>query len=253
MGEVSDSKPEDPDTAGTTASAGSRRIGLPQYQKIARLLLREIASGHLPDGARLLPERELARRYDTAVGTLRKALHLLEAEGRLERIQGSGNYVRAAGVRDSVYSLFRLEALDQRGAPNASLISIGLVEKPGDVPQFGLAATATRIRRIRRLGKTPVALEEIWLDASVGVLQRDQISDALYLDYADHLQLLIHDVEDRVSIGVIPRWRPPAFPLANGSNCGFVERFARTDNRVAIEFSRTWFDPATCFYVQRMQ
>ena len=61
----------------------------------ARLLIREIMAGRLADGARLPSEREMAAGLNVAVGTLRRGLQDLQDKGLLERIQGSGNYVRA--------------------------------------------------------------------------------------------------------------------------------------------------------------
>ena len=47
---------------------------LPIYLRISELLAREIAAGHLLDGERLAPERELSARFGVSVGTLRKSL-----------------------------------------------------------------------------------------------------------------------------------------------------------------------------------
>ena len=49
------------------------RLSLPKYVQIAEMLIREIAAGHLADGARLAPEREMAATLGTSVTTLRKA------------------------------------------------------------------------------------------------------------------------------------------------------------------------------------
>jgi GntR family transcriptional regulator len=89
--------------------AGHRPDALPIYMQISEILIRDIASGRLVDGQKLPPERDFAKAHGTTVGTLRKALLLLERKGLLERRQGSGNYVRAGGAVDSVYSMLRLE------------------------------------------------------------------------------------------------------------------------------------------------
>ncbi|MBA4489430.1 GntR family transcriptional regulator [Paracoccus sp. S1E-3] len=47
-------------------------------------MAREIAAGHLLDGERLAPERELAARFGASVGTLRKSLAELTGQGLLE-------------------------------------------------------------------------------------------------------------------------------------------------------------------------
>ncbi|MEL6700823.1 MAG: GntR family transcriptional regulator, partial [Pseudomonadota bacterium] len=66
---------------------------LPKHLQIGEMLVREIASGRLADGARLPSERQMASELNVAVGTLRRALDDLTERGLLERVQGSGNYV----------------------------------------------------------------------------------------------------------------------------------------------------------------
>ena len=73
----------------------STQQSLPKYLQISELLIRDIAAGRLEDGARLPTERDLATQLSTSVGTLRKALSELERQGLLERIQGTGNYIRS--------------------------------------------------------------------------------------------------------------------------------------------------------------
>ena len=51
---------------------------LPKYVQISERLIREIAAGHIADGARLPPERDMAAEFGIAVGTLRKSLADLE-------------------------------------------------------------------------------------------------------------------------------------------------------------------------------
>ena len=69
------------------------KTALPKYVQTAELLIREIAAGRLPDGARLKPERDMAVDLGVSVGTLRKALDDLTEKGLLDRVQGSGNYI----------------------------------------------------------------------------------------------------------------------------------------------------------------
>ena len=139
---------------------------LPKYQQAAELLIRDIAAGRLSDGERLPPEREMAAGLDLSVGTLRKALAELEAQGLLERIHGSGNYIRHRADASGIYAFFRLELPDGGGLPTAEILSIDLMVKPSDLPQIGSGRSAHRIRRLRRLNDMPAAVEEIWLDGA---------------------------------------------------------------------------------------
>jgi len=97
---------------------------LPVYLQISEMLQREVAAGHLLDGERFAPEREMARDMGVSVGTLRKALGELERLGLLERRQGSGNYVRSVAAPDGVYAFFRLELPEGGGLPTAEVLDV---------------------------------------------------------------------------------------------------------------------------------
>ena len=226
---------------------------LPIYVQISEVLIREIASGQLIDGTRLPPERELAKQHFTTVRTLRKALDILEEKGLIERIQGSGNYVRSGTAVDSIYSMFRLELRSGGGLPTAQIISIDDMTKAADLPEFGTSERATRVRRLRYLNRVPIALEEIWLDGSAGKIDPAKLSDSLYRYYKMQLGFWISRAEDYVGVGTVPDWAPQGFPLPAETPTGFIERFSHSDQIGTVEFSRTWFDHTTARYVQRLK
>ncbi|WP_296424585.1 GntR family transcriptional regulator [Yoonia sp.] len=226
---------------------------LPKYIQVSEMLIREIAAGHLADGARLPPERDMAEDLGVAVGTLRKALADIEAKGLLERLQGSGNYVRHRPVVNSVYAFFRLELLRGGGLPTAQVLSVDRLAKPADAPDFGPDTQGHRIRRLRSLDGGLIALEEIWLDGGQrNVIGPDDLSESLYHFYRHQLGLVIAAVEDRIGVAAMPDWTPAAFHLRAGQTVGYVERSSRNAAHEPAEFSRTWFDPARATYVSRM-
>lgn len=226
---------------------------LPIYVQISELLIREIMAGRLPDGARLPPEREMAKDMGISVGTLRRALEELTEKGWLDRRQGSGNYVRSDGNATGVYSFFRLELLEGGGLPTAEILSVDRLEKPEYLPKFGSAAMGHRIRRLRHVGGQPAALEEIWLDgAYADALPRD-LSQSLYLFYSTELGLRIVRVEDKVGLGTVPDWGGPAFGLPPGASAGFVERVSWAQDGQRAEVSNTWFNADVVRYVARLR
>ena len=226
---------------------------LPKFIQLSEMLIREIAAGRLADGARLPPEREMADDLGVAVGTLRKALADVEAKGLLDRVQGSGNYVRHRPAVDSVYAFFRLELLQGGGLPRAKVLTVDKMSKPDAFAVFGGHPQAYRIRRLRYLGNVMIALEEIWLDAgwrqSVTV---NDLTDSLYHFYRQELGLMIAAVEDRIGVDVLPDWTPASFHLPAGATTGYITRVSRTAAKEAAEFSRTWYDASRANYISRM-
>ncbi|MCU0912323.1 MAG: GntR family transcriptional regulator [Rhodobacteraceae bacterium] len=227
---------------------------LPLYVRISEMLIREIMAGRLIEGERLPPEREMAASLGIAVGTLRKALADLEGKGLLDRVQGSGNYVRHRPEVPSLYAMFRLELAQGGGLPTAEILSVDRLPKPEGAPGFGPSPDGHRIRRLRRLSGVPVAAEEIWLDG--GRAERiapADLSESLYYFYRTRLGFWIARAEDRVTVAPAPDWAPAAFGPRPGTPCGHVERIAWAQDGAPCEFSRTWFDADLARYVQRLR
>lgn len=230
----------------------SKSRPLPRSLQISEALIREISSGILPDGTCLPTEKSMAKQYDVAVGTLRKALAILEKKGLLERIQGSGNYVRFKQAVESVYNLFRLELISGGGLPSAQTLSITLESKDETLPNFGASEEAFKIVRIRYLDDSLIALEEIWLDRRfTNVMRMEEVSESLYHYYKDSLNLIISRIEDRISHSTVPSWAPEEFDMNPGEMSGYIERIGWDQFNQPAEFSRTWFNPELCLYVNR--
>lgn len=227
---------------------------LPLYIQISELLSREIAAGIWRDGSRLPTEADLASSLGVAVGTLRKALTELEKRGLVARIQGSGTYVRARPKTGAIYQLFHLELKSGVGLPTARILSLDKMAPPDFVPAFGedRSGQAWRVRRLRFLGETPAAVEEIWFDARhAPSLDIDSIAESMHLFYRQNLGFWIARVEDRVAVDPCPGFAPSISPFKPGEPFGFVERTSWGNADTVEEYSRNWFDPESVSYVAR--
>jgi GntR family transcriptional regulator len=227
---------------------------LPIYVQISEILIREIGAGRLLDNERLPPERDMAKQYGVAVGTLRKALKLLASQGLLVRRQGSGNYVRIREQSANVYAFFRLELLEGGGLPTAKTLSIDKRDKPSNFPKFGSADFGFRFRRLRFLDGKLAALEEIWMDGNCATdTQLNSVSESLYHFYREKLGIWITRAEDRVSIAPIPVWGMKQFEHPPKSEVGYIQRIAFDRDGKSVEYSRNWFDPKIASYVSRIK
>lgn len=72
----------------------------PKYQQIMDWIHKRIDTGQLRVGDRLETEAEISARFDFSRQTVRQALANLEQEGTINRIQGSGSYVKNALARE---------------------------------------------------------------------------------------------------------------------------------------------------------
>lgn len=228
---------------------------LPVYLQVAELLARQIKAGYWHEHERLPTEAELASTLKVAVGTLRKALALLAEQGVLNRVQGSGTYVRRDARSKRIYELFRLELETGPGLPTAHILDVCSQTRPTWVPamQSGEFDQLWRVRRVRCLSEKPVALEEIWFAApNYSELHANELGDSMYLFYQQRLQVWIARVEDRIAVAPAPDWATAPCNLKPGDSAGFIERFSWTAGNALAEYSQTWFDPAVCRYVSRL-
>ena len=238
----------------------SKPTRLPLYVQISELLHREIAAGHWLAGERLPTESKLAQDLDVAVGTLRKALAVLEHDGLLERRQGSGTYVRKPPEGGAIYQFFRLELLKGGGMPTAATRSVEKVSSAEISAVFNQADSDStlqdqsfwRICRLRYLNRIPVAAEEIWFDAShAESLSTDTMHESLYMHYREEFNFWITHVADEVSCQSAPDWACQTLNLPEASVLGWVKRLGWANNGKIGEFSQTWFDPAAARYMAR--
>ncbi len=217
------------------------------------MLIREIAAGRYPDGTRLPTERKMAQDLGIAVGTLRRALAILEQRGLLKRVQGSGNYVQTQTDVQSVYEFFRIELLEGGGLPTADILEVRRLKKDSILPEIGPGNLAHRIRRLRYLNEIPVEVEEIWLDGRfVDWIMLDELRDSLYYYYKEKLKVVIGSVTDTIGVSTVPDWSPKKFALAPNSTCGLVERISYDLTGQAVEYSRNWFNHEVCRYTNRL-
>jgi len=246
---------------------------LPLYVQISELLHREIAAGHWLAGERLPTESKLAQDLEVAVGTLRKALAVLEDDGLLERRQGSGTYVRKPPTGGAIYQFFRLELLNGGGMPTATTLSVEKISSPvmttlfaqkspeavssssntPDTTALGLQASSFwRIRRLRYLNRQPVAAEEIFIaGAHAESLSPDIMHESLYTHYRQAFNFWITHVADEVSCQCAPDWACQTLQLPNASVLGWVTRRGWANSGDIGEFSQTWFNPDVCRYMAR--
>jgi GntR family transcriptional regulator len=80
-------------TENVERSASPRARLRPVSESVHDELSRRIAQGQLPSGAKLPSEPDLAAEMGVSRATLRDALRILEDDGLVRRVQGSGTYV----------------------------------------------------------------------------------------------------------------------------------------------------------------
>jgi GntR family transcriptional regulator len=91
---------DDADTGLASMISGSfersQRQGLSKAAQLYEAISSLVASGSIPDGAKLPGEREIGGATGLSLGTVQKALNALTSDGDLVREHGRGTFVRSA-------------------------------------------------------------------------------------------------------------------------------------------------------------
>ena len=150
-------------SAGKFETSGLRDLGDGMATKLlTERLKRMIADGRIPEQSRLPPERELAEKLAVTRSSLRKALSLLEAEGKIWRHVGKGTFVGNPPTEKSM----QLTSLTRFTNP-MEIMEVRLVIEPRLAGFAAMRATPDMIAKMYRcLEKSELARDigtyELW-------------------------------------------------------------------------------------------
>ncbi|USD63412.1 phosphonate utilization transcriptional regulator PhnR [Vibrio sp. SCSIO 43140] len=132
-----------------------------QYVKIKDAIVEQVESGMLAPRQKLPAERKLAESFDTTRVTLREALSLLEAEGRIYREDRRGWFISPEPLRyDPTQTLnFTNMAISQNRQPRTELIAakgILTTKQAAQLLELPPFSDIYRVDRVRYLEERPV-------------------------------------------------------------------------------------------------
>ena len=140
-------------------------MALPKHVAITNALRERCRD--LPVGSRLPSEKELAAEFEVSRMTVRQALDALADQGRVERVPGSGTFVRRPTVAMGPNLTSFSEDMRARGLrPSSRLIAFEELRAAPEVAwDLGIEAGApvVRLERLRFADDDPMCLEDAYL------------------------------------------------------------------------------------------
>lgn len=154
----------------------------PLYRQIAEIFEEKIRSGELDVEDVLPTEQSLQEIYNVSRVTVRKALELLEKQGLLVRIKGSGTYVKYNSTKHDAFQLkgFEENITSQGRIASTKVIHFQLEQAQPVIAKHLKIEVGTLIYsiiRIRTIDDEPEILEQSYMplslfpDLSVKVMQ----------------------------------------------------------------------------------
>lgn len=183
-------------------------LNVPLYERV-RIAMQHMLAQEAWDTDQPIPsEQVLAKKYDVSIGTIRKAVERLVADGLLVKKQGSGTFLKRPDFNHSMLRFFRLR--DPQGNP---ILPVGVVKLVTQVApdatineKLGQAANTPLIhlQRIRLAGNTVILSERIWLPAPlfapIAELPLASFGNLLYPFYEKTCHQRVFSVEETLLV-----------------------------------------------------
>ncbi|MFC0336946.1 transcriptional regulator, GntR family [Kushneria avicenniae] len=229
---------------------------LPLYQRLREEIMDRIASGEWPPGEPIPTESELTRRYNIAVGTVRRAIDTLVNEGLLERSQGRGTFVRRPDFDASFFRFFRqVNAEGEASVPDSRILSASLQTPPPVASKaLGLAHDASCIclERLRTLEDGSLLTEKIWLPAArfSGLLKvpLEEFDNLLYPFYEARFGQRIGSARETLTIASADAITSDTLGIALNDPVVVIERTALGYDQTPLEYRCSMGAAATFRY-----
>ncbi|MDB6116141.1 MAG: GntR family transcriptional regulator [Lacunisphaera sp.] len=220
---------------------------LPRYHRLRDLLSGEIAQGRFKPEQAIPTEAELASSHKVSVGTVRKAIDALVADGLLERFQGKGTFVRRPKFDSSLFRFFRFQTrAGETRIPESRILKREVTSAPAPVAaalNLPAKAPAIHLSRMRSLDGKPLLVESIWVakDRFAALLNLDvrEFGDLLYPLYEQFCGQVVASAQETLTAEAAGSQTAKLLDMPVGAPVIVVERLAYSYDRQPLEWRRS--------------
>lgn len=215
----------------------------PLYQQLVDLIRSRITMQQWKLDEMIPSENELSAVYGVSVGTVKKALAVLTAEGILYRRQGKGTFVARPDFKRSFIRFFRFNSGEEPdGAiPCSQVLEYSVIPGVGRIQnalRLETGEKVLRIRRVRILRKVPLVLEWIYLPQRIfSGFEKIDISQALlYPIYDETFGQPVVWAEEFLEPGIADSETSERLEIQPGAPIIHVERIAYSLGDRPVEY-----------------
>lgn len=233
---------------------------LPRYVQIRDELMRRICARAWSAGDALPAEDRLAAEFGVSLGTLRRALEVLVADGMVERIHGRGTFVTRAFERISMLRFAGYSVTGDQPMPDAATVQLE-VRQDAEIARDRLGLPPTEkllyIHRTRAVRGEVLLSEHVWLQhrrfARLEAVLRREAPALLYPLYDALCGALVSRAADRLSIHPLPDADAALFQQPRGTLGVRIDRSMVDHAGLPIEWRVSWVTTRRFDYAVEMR
>ncbi len=217
------------------------------YQVVVDYINAKINNGALVIGDLIPSESQLSKLLNVSVGTVRKAVDIMENDQLLYRHHGKGTYVSDYGFDNRIFNFFsyggksglpariyKTTPIREKIKSNEAISQELKIEKNTDV---------IYLQRLGHINKThPIIIEKSWwLAETVEGLQDEDlhIPDLLYALILEHFKVHIKGSKEVLTAGIADQETAEILNIGKGDPIMILNRHSYTANKDLVEFRIT--------------
>ncbi len=219
-----------------------RNSSLPLYAQLKDALLQVIADGTLAVGDKLPTERELQETHQVSRATVRNALHLLEQQGYIRRLQGVGTVVTKPKIKPEMVKLTSFtEDLQARGMkPGSQTLDVSLISPPNEAIEPLQLTTNDKVwyvQRLRMADDEPVGIHNLFIPPTLEFSPHElQTMTSYYSLLRKHHGIEPERAIERFTAKNASSKEAELLRIAKGTALLVIQRVTHTINEQPIEF-----------------
>jgi GntR family transcriptional regulator len=228
----------------TEYSSSKTVVGMTLYKEVQQQMLHALSAGEWQPGEAIPAEKKLCERFAVSIGTLRKAIDELVAEGILIRHQGRGTFVATHNRDQHWFRYFKVARHNEpKRHPTPTLVSFAKGRPDKDAcEKLGIAGTskAFQFTNVLNLNGEPALVDEIALPealfAGLTKAQLEQRPSTLYNFYQAEFGLNVIGIEERLRATLADSTHAELLGVKPGTPLLVARRVAFSYNAQPVEW-----------------
>ncbi|NQT60597.1 MAG: GntR family transcriptional regulator [Bacteroidetes bacterium] len=225
-----------------------RKSHIPVYWQIKESIFKEITSGKLKPGDKILSEPQLKEKYGVSRLTARSAVTELVNEGYLVRKQGYGTYIQKPRIENSQekFKGFKSDMEDKGFTVRSEILEV----KEVNAPEFIQASMELhkedkvfKIKRLRFANNEPIVIHESYVSSVFcpDLLHFDFKKESLYSVFSRRYKKIILSATEHLEATPADKETASYLGIKKGDPILYIQRTSFIQDNIPFEYSRSWY------------